>query len=212
MTSESRTCRRWAIPPALVAALIAVVGCGAEPVEQAPPAPEPEPAAAAESLEVPFTAEQIRDEWRPGLTLVLHFNYPDRQEWQRWTVLAADADGAEIAYLPLDAQGQPAGMAERAPSSWVDLRDHALFPAAEARRERASRETAFGELEGWLYRVHDPQAESVTEFFFADDLPGAPVWMETRSGEQVILTVNQIARQQLAGEPADGPETAPAPG
>ncbi len=212
MRNRHLTGRYRAISAPLVAALLAALGCAADPVEQAPPAPDSPPAAAAESLEVPFTAEQIREEWRPGLTLVLHFAYPDRQEWQRWTVLAADEDGAEIAYLPLDAQGQPVGLAERARSSWADLRDHALFSAAEARRERASRETAFGELEGWLYRVHDPQAESMTDFFFADELAGAPVWMETRSGERVILTVNQIARQQLAGEPAGGPGTAPAPG
>ena len=101
---------------------------------------------------------------------------------------------------------------QRAPSAWTDLRNHALFAAAEARRERTSRETAFGLLEGWLYEVHDPQAETMTRFFFADDLPGAPVWMETTSGESVMLTVNQIARQNLAGPPADDPETAPAPG
>lgn len=193
----------------VLTALIALVGCAGEPVAEEPPAPA---ATAAETLEVPFTAEQIRDEWRPGLTLVLHFAYPDRQEWQRWTVLTADEEGAEIAYLPLDDQGQPLGSAERAPSRWTELRDHALFPAAESRRERARRETVLGELEGWLYRVHDPERETVTEFFFADELPGAPVWMQTRSGERVLLTVNQIARQQLAAPPPGGPETVPAPG
>jgi hypothetical protein len=43
-------------------------------------------------------------------------------------------------------------------------------------------------------------------------LPGAPVWMQTRSGEEVILTVNQVARQHLAGPPAVDPETAPEQG
>ncbi|MFQ5350875.1 MAG: hypothetical protein ACE5EG_10570, partial [Thermoanaerobaculia bacterium] len=159
-----------------------------------------------------YTAEQIREEWRPGLTLVLHFSFPDRQEWQRWTVVGSDAEGAQIEYQALDGQGQPIAPPQRAPSRWTDLRDHALFPAVESRRERASRETVLGELEGWLYKVHDPQAETMSEFFFADELPGAPVWMETRRGEQVVLTVNQIARQRLSGPPAGGPETVPGPG
>lgn len=195
---------------ALALALAAVLGCAAEPPghEQAASPPP----AAGDYLPVPFTSEQIREEWRPGLTLVLHFNYPDRQEWQRWTVVAADDDKAEIEYLPLDAQGKPAGPPQRAPSTFTDLRDHALFPAAESSRGRATRETAFGELEGWLYTVHDPQAETTTEYFFADALPGAPVWFESTSAGRVSLTVNQIARQDLAELPAGDPETAPAPG
>ena len=205
MTFRHCANRRWVA----LLALLPIIGCAAEPTSEEPPAPT---AVATESLEVPFTVERIRGEWTPGLTLVLHFNFPDRQEWQRWTVVAADANGAEIAYQPLDAQGQPVAPPQRAPSSWTDLRDHALFPAAESRRERASRETTMGELEGWLYTVHDPQAETMTEFFFADELPGAPVWMETRRGEEVILTVNQIARQRLPVPPAGGPETAPGQG
>lgn len=196
---------RWIV----LLALMPIVACGAQPAGETLPA---DATAATESLELPFTAEQIRDEWTPGLTLVLHFNFPDRQEWQRWTVIDADADGAQIEYQALDAQGQPAAPPERAPSRWGELRDHALFPAAQARRERVSRETVLGRLEGWVYKVHDPQAETMTEFFFADDLPGAPVWMETRRNQEVTLTINQIARQHLAAPPAGGPETVPAPG
>ena len=186
--------------------VITIVGCGAGPAgEQAAPAP----AAETETLEPPFTAEQIRDEWTPGLTIVFHFLFPDRQEWHRWTVVEADADGAVIQYLPLDDQGQPAGPPEQSPSRWTELRDHALFPAADARRERVSRETPLGTFEGWLYTVHDPQAETMSRYFFADELPGAPVWMETLSGESVILTLYQVARQHLPAPSAAGPETAP---
>ena len=195
--------------------LMPLLGCAAEPAveEEAPPTAAAESEAlAADSLTPPFTADQIRDEWAPGLTIVFHFNFPDRQEWQRWTVVEADSEGAVIEYLPLDSQGKPTGEPQRAPSGWGELRDHALFPAADARRERVSRKTALGELEGWLYRVRDPLTEVASEFFFADELPGAPVWMESRSGETAMLTLNQIARQRLGGAPAAGPETAPAPG
>ena len=188
--------------------LLAVLGCGG-----ATGGDDPSPAApASEFLEVPYTADQIRDEWRPGFTLVLHFNFPDRQQWQRWTVVDADPEGAEIQYQELDDQGQPVAPPQRSRSSWAELRDHARFPTADARRERVTRATALGELDGWLYQVHEPKQETMTDFFFADELPGAPVWFESSSGGQVILTVHQIARQHLAAPPVAGPETAPAPG
>jgi hypothetical protein len=192
-------------------ALWPILGCAGEPAEdrRVPATPA---VAEEETLEVPFTAEQIRAEWRPGLTLVLHFAYPDREEWQRWVVVEADEEKAQIDYLPLDSQGQAIGAPERAPSRWTELRDHARFAANESRRERARRATALGELEGWLYRVHDPEAETMTDYFFADELPGAPVWFQSRMGERVILTVNQIARQHLGESPAADPETAPGQG
>ena len=57
MTSRNRTNRRRV---ALVA-LIPLLGCATEPASEEPPAPV---AVEAESLAVPFTAEQIRDEFR----------------------------------------------------------------------------------------------------------------------------------------------------
>ncbi len=74
------------------------------------------------------------------------------------------------------------------------------------------RETVLGTLEGWLYTVEDAGAETVTRFFFADELPGAPAWMETRQGGEVLMAVSQIARRHAAAPPAADPETAPAPG
>ena len=192
---------------------IAVAGCGAGPAgEQGAPAAGTETETETENLQPPFTAEQIRDEWTPGLTIVFHFLFPDREERHRWTVVEADAEAVLIQYLPLDEQGQPAGPPEHAPSRWTELRDHALFPAVDARRERVSRETALGTFDGWLYTVHDPRAETMSRYFFADELPGAPLWMETRSGEQLLLSLSQIARQRLPGPPEADPETAPEQG
>ncbi len=202
MTKSYSVVRRWAV----LAAVVAAIGCAAErAVEEAPPVPVAE----TDNLAPPFTAEQIRAEWTPGLTIVFSFVFPDRQEWQRWTVVEADDERALIQYLPLDDQGQPTGPPDHSPSRWTELRDHALFPAAGAQRERVSRETILGPLEGWLYEVQDSEAGTMSRFFFADELPGAPIWMETRSGEDVLLTLNQVARQRLPVPPAAGPETAP---
>ena len=56
------------------------------------------------------------------------------------------------------------------------------------------------------------RTDQKTEYFFADELPGAPVWFESRQGERVLLRVNQIARRHLAGPPADDPGTVPGQG
>ena len=52
--------------------------------------------AQAEQLPTPFTADQIREEWVEGLTLVMHTRTPAGESWDRWTVVTSDAEGAEI--------------------------------------------------------------------------------------------------------------------
>jgi len=72
----------------------------------------------------------------------------------------------------------------------------ALFPADRTRREKVTRDTPLGELEGWLYTVENADAGTVSEFFFAEKLPGAPVHMRvTRDGE-VLTEMTQIERHR----------------
>jgi hypothetical protein len=121
----------------------------------------------------PFTADQIRAEWIPGLTLELRRSTPEGIQHERWTVVTADADSVEIEYQALDTERRPEGDARIARSSWIELRDHASFPAASARREALVRPTSLGMLDGWLYRVEDPAAGTVTELFFAQLMAAA---------------------------------------
>lgn len=149
-----------------------------------------------ERLPTPYSADEIRDEWVEGFTVEMLRTVPDGEVRERWAVVAADDDGVDIRFNALDADGQPAGEGVVRHSSWEELRDHASFPADRAERERSTRETPLGVLDGWLYTVHDPDAGTVTRFFFADSLPGAPVWMEvTRDGEPE-LTLEQVKRSR----------------
>jgi len=174
-----------------------LVGCGggrgAEPVVDEEPAVDSE---AGGNLPQPFTAEQIRNEWRPGLTIDLQRITPEEDTAERWTVLSADEEGAEIEYAILDKTDRISGEPRVEKSSWVELRDHATFPAASAQREEVVRDTPLGTLEGWLYTVRDEEAGTVTEIFFAKELPGAPVHMRSRQGDEVILELRQIARRR----------------
>jgi hypothetical protein len=155
----------------------------------------PEPAEAA-ILEQPFTAEQIRDEWVAGFSLVMRRSTPGEARLERWTVLAADAEGCEIEFAALADDGAVSGEPVVQRSTWSELRDHARFPAAGASREWTHRDTALGALEGWLYRVPEEGSEAVSEFFFVPGLPGAPVQMRTIEGGETVFELEQIERSR----------------
>jgi hypothetical protein len=178
----------------LLIALLLLTGCGGGP-EQIASMDQPDPDDPS-ILRRPFTAEQIRDEWIKGFSIDMARRTPEGMHVERWTVVAADAEGVEIRYAALDAEGKPAaeGIVER--STWVELRDHASFPADSSTVETVTRDTALGPLEGWHYTVRDEAAGTVTDFFFASSLPGAPVQMQTRLNGQVVLEIAQVARHR----------------
>jgi len=150
----------------------------------------------ADVLPRPFTADQIRDEWVEGFELTVRRWTPDGEMRERWKVVAADADAAEIAFTPIDGDGKPVGEPRVERSTWVELRDHATFPADRATREQVTLPTALGELDGWLYTVHDPDDGTVSEYFFATRYPGAPVLMRVTQGEATLMVMEQLARSE----------------
>jgi hypothetical protein len=191
-----------AIPTFLAALLL----CGCGPADEPSPADE-SPAAAVPGTEQldpddptilvrPFTAEQIRDEWVEGLTLTMRRTREGQEGVDRWTVTQADADGVEIEYAALDESGNVLGRPRVERSSWTELRDHAAFPADRTTREAVTLETPLGVLDGWLYTRRNPDDATVTQFFFAAALPGAPVRMEVRQGDRVVMKLEQIERKK----------------
>ena len=50
----------------------------------------------------PFTADEIRDEWVEGFRLLIRRTTPAAVKIERWTVISADDEGAEIEYATLD--------------------------------------------------------------------------------------------------------------
>ncbi len=176
---------------------LVALGCGASPepvseqvAEQAPIEADPLPAL----LDLPFTADQIREEWIEGFQIRVRSWSEDAETFERWTVVGADADGVEIESVEVDENGSPVGEAGVQRSSWVQLRDHASFPADRGRRERVTRATPLGEFEGWFYTVHDADGRTTNEFFFADDLPGAPVFVHLVHDGVPVEIFEQIER------------------
>lgn len=197
------------MPVLLVLVLVGGMGCSQEPVSKAGPGEPDGGAATTESslygsedstlLPTPFTADEIRDEWIEGMQLVIERRSPSEERLERWTVLSADEDGAVIEYAEIDAFGIVSGEPTVRRTSWQELRDHASFPADRASREWVVRRTALGDLDGWLYTVRDDDAGTITQFFFASDLPGAPVAMEMLEDGTTLLALEQLERYRPAG-------------
>lgn len=182
----------------LVAGIACAVACGSGAVSEPQgdaggPAPE-EVGSSPAILERPFTAEQIRDEWVEGFRVMIRRWTPQAEVFETWLVVDADADGVDIESTTTDAEGAVLSGPTVQHSSWVQLRDHASFPADRATRESVVRETPLGELQGWLYTVADPASGVQTEFFFADGLPGAPVFVHVLRGGEVAEIFEQVDR------------------
>jgi hypothetical protein len=119
---------------------------------------------------------------------------PEETVVERWTVVAADETGAEIEYATIGDDGSVVGEPTVKRSTWVELRDHASFPAAVSSREWVALATQLGQFEGWLYRTADDGASTVQEFFFVPELPGGPVRMRILEGDTTVFELEQTAR------------------
>jgi len=181
--------------PIVLAMILVALGCGGGggPDEQVETVVDLDPEDPS-ILMRPFSADEIRDEWVPGFRLLMRRSYPERTLIERWTVVSADDEGVEIEYATILDDGSVEGEPTIARTGWIELRDHASFPAAHSTREWVSRETALGDFEGWLYRVAEPGAAVVNEFFFVPELPGAPVQLHSLEGDATVFELEQMAR------------------
>lgn len=190
---------KYPAPGIVLLTVICLAACGTSPegpAEQVAEEPPIKPDPVITLLERPFTAEQIRDEWVEGFRLKIRRWTPQAEAFEEWTVVGADADGVDIESVVLDAAGGATTEPTLQRSTWVQLRDHASFPADRGTRESVSRDTPLGELAGWLYVVGDPSGEELTEFFFAETLPGAPVTVHVIKGGELAEIFEQVERSR----------------
>jgi hypothetical protein len=179
---------------------VLAIGCGGDIQPEQPQAPDIGDQTQSAVMEFPFTADEIRDEWVTGLILNVRRSHPEGTSFERWTVVNADERGADIEYVTTDGSGNAIGEPRIEHTTWVELRDHASFPATHSTREWVSRSTQIGDLEGWLYRVSDPETGTVQEFFFAAKVPGAPVQMRILDGEDTVYELEQLMRMRPVTE------------
>jgi hypothetical protein len=103
--------------------------------------------------------------------------------------VGGDAALAALEISQLTEQGEPMGTVDRSESTWVELRDHAAFPAARTHRVRSTATVPAGRFEVWQYTVQTEEdgAPVTTRFSFALDRPGPPVLLEQEIDGQVTL-------------------------
>jgi len=163
-------------------------------------APAPPPPA----LPTPYSAEQIRDAWQPGFQVEMRNLEAGVETRLRMTVLSATPSAVTIRSQPLKASGEGSEPARESTATWVELRDHALLPAASSTRERAECHSPLGTLPGWRYATTLANGDLLT-MCFADATPGPPVEYETRR-EGKLLSRTEHTQY---GRPASGAQEKP---
>jgi hypothetical protein len=143
----------------------------------------------------PFSAAEIRDAFvlgrivrslmtRGGGEPVVHVrkNLAADDEAGTYEVWTEAPDGTR--------QSEP----EQGRSTWLDLQRHASMPADATTIEPLTFEVPMGRYEGLRYtRIDGAKTDT---FWFAMSLPGAPVRIEYRVGDEVVFSSIAISEQR----------------
>lgn len=136
-------------------------------------------------LPTPYTADQIREAFQPGLKVAFELTQGGETSRQDWLVTAATDDTVTIRFT------SPEGTEERT-SSFEDLRKHAEFPSQAATRSESTWTCALGDLSGWTYVVTD--GPKVSTFHFSAAHPGPPVLMTVKAGGAEVFRMEMVER------------------
>ena len=162
----------------------------AQPASNAPTAAPKEAPAAAPKVEMaptPYSAAQIRDASPTGRRVVFKVEESDKPAVRRVIeFVKSDAAGADTHSSTIDSSGHVLDSADNH-SSWDELRSHAEFPKGSVEIYHRTVSIPLGTLECTVYKVTGPGADpEVTTFYFADTLPGPPVFYYTeKSGKRI---------------------------
>jgi hypothetical protein len=178
--------------------LLLLLSCTAKnPTPPADPSPlvSPEPAE-SENLPTPFTAEEIREAFRPGQHLVFTiFTAGKGTVVSDWTVTGWTDQEATIGFTTLAEDGETVlEPTEERTTPWAELRDHASFPAATATRSQGVLIHPLGTLDIWLYSVSGPDEGMTQRYWFAKDLPGPPIRFTITAGGEEVFRMEQVVR------------------
>lgn len=203
------------LTPILMTLMACLETTTAPPSSEAMPPPDPSPApapaavpisgpiaapgaSALQTLPTPFTQAQMRAGWVPGVAVRFRMEVAgEPTTLHDWEVLSSpDADHVETAVTVRNEEdGSALAPTMTRVLSYEELRQHAAFPSERATMEDALVEGPSGPLPGRRYTVRSQEDRSqVVTFEFADALPGPPVLMQTRKGDDVIQSMKMVAR------------------
>jgi len=152
----------------------------AEPAD----APSGGPPSAEAHLDSPFSAEQIRDATLPGR----RYTWRVQADGQTSSIRAlefdaVDPEGAVLHSVAVGLDGEVGQANTERMVTWAELEAHAHFSVERTAVSEAWVEVPAGAFDALVYTVSE-ESGGTTTFWFARDLPGAPVLVETAGGEQ----------------------------
>jgi len=159
----------------------------AEPAEKT--AEEPPPT--APHVDPPFPAAQIRDATRPGRRYTWRVEVGGETTVRAVTFAAADPEGAVLHSVQVALDGTVLQPNTEARATWAELESHAHFPAGHTTASGAWVDVPAGAFDALVYTVDDGSGGTRT-YWFARDLPGAPVRVEASGGEGVQMRMELI--------------------
>jgi hypothetical protein len=192
MTRTTTLTTSFASLALVLAALAASPALGQEE-----PAGPPEP-----TLETPYTAAQIASACPVGRKIVFFVEIEGQKQLQVLEFKEVNAIGAALEATTLDDQGKEM-QRKKSEVTWEELRSHAEFPAARAKRREGDVLTPAGPFACWIYTVtSDPlDAEtSETTFWFAKKLPGPPVRIEARKRDGKSIAYSMTLAENTPGK------------
>jgi hypothetical protein len=143
----------------------------------------------------PFTAAEIRDRCPAGRTMRLRVEPEEGEAYERRIrFVEVDEAGAVQEFTRLSASGDAVGDVVTHRSTWLDLQEHASYPAERASIEPDELELPFGRLACLRYTV-DGDGDEVERFWFARSLPGMPVRYESVRGGRVVAATTMVANE-----------------
>ncbi|MFF2272791.1 hypothetical protein ACFVTX_10990 [Agromyces sp. NPDC058136] len=141
-------------------------------------------------LPTPFTAAEIRAASGSGKTIRLEVELPDGDRFERvnrFTEL--DDEGATLSQWRLDGDGAVDGPVTSERVTWLELQEHAAFPAEHTTRGAEVLELPIGRVECVRFEVeHGEEHANASRFWFALEHPGMPVRYEIPMPSGVVRT------------------------
>jgi hypothetical protein len=149
----------------------------------------PATAASADVAPTPYTAEQIRQATPVGRTYEFRIESPGKPAMRRVITFTRVAEGdAEMTATTLDGSGKPIGEPKVTQVPWEELRKHAEFPKSAVTIDEQRVTVPIGTFDCIRYTVKEDAGE-VTQYYFAKNMPGAPVlFLTDKDGQRVMAS------------------------
>jgi len=157
----------------------------AEPLPEGPPETEPH-------LDSPFSWEQIRDATVVGRRYTWRVQAGGQTTGIRALEFeAVDPEGAVLQSVAVGLDGEVGQANTERMVTWAELESHAHFSVERTAVSEAWVEVPAGAFDALVYTVSE-ESGGTTTFWFARDLPGAPVLVETAAGEQASTRMELV--------------------